>query len=255
MKNTLIFIVLTLINSLFGYLCPIVVDLVGSDGKTALPDSAFCTVVADGDTILSWTAMDTIGRSAHYDFDIPDSIWLATAIVAAFWEDSLADTTAFTIPVGLNPKLATTLIEDSLSLSHGDGNWQSTLAMPFLLTMSEEEFLATFGGAAAKPIVLYRGDSKTIDFTVLDANEDTVDITDAEAIFTAREGESDTTAIITDTLTITDGSGGVMRLELKPEQTTISPKSYAADIQLTMPDSTVATVWRSRFIVRWDVTR
>jgi len=240
---------------LFGYTFPITVDLVGADGHAVYPDSAFCAVVASGDTLLSWTAMDTLGRSAHYDFDFPDTIWAATAIVAAFWEDSLIDTAAFAIPTGLNPKLVAIVIEDTLSLSHGDGSWESSMAMPFILTMSQEEYLATFGGAATKPITVFRGDSKEINFTVLDAEQDTVDITDAEAIFTAREGESDTTAVLIDTLTITDGTGGQMMLELSPEQTTITPKAYAADIELTMPDSTVSTVWRSRFIVRWDVTR
>ncbi len=144
---------------------------------------------------------------------------------------------------------------DSLAEVHGEGDWRSSLALPFILTLTEEEFLAKYGGADSRPIRVYRGDSKTVDITVTEADGDTVDVTGASAIFTAREGESDTTAIIVDTLSIEDGPYGEIRLALTSDQTTIEPRSYAADIQLTMPDSTVQTIWRSRFIVEWDVTR
>lgn len=246
---------LTICATAFCLTQPVIVDLVGSDGTTVYPDSAFLTVIASGETLLSWSAMDTVGRSAHYDWAFPETIWSATAIVAAFWEDSLRDTTAFAIPNALNPDLVARFIEDTLSTSHGNGSWENKCIMPFLLTMSEEEYVAMMGGAARKPISVYRGDSKKIDFTVLDSGRDTVDITNGEAIFTIRSGESDETALISDTLTIENGPAGKMRLSLSSSQTEILPRSYAADIQLSLPDSTVATVWRSRFIVKWDVTR
>jgi hypothetical protein len=144
---------------------------------------------------------------------------------------------------------------DSLANAHGEGDWRSSLSLPMILTMDETEFLATFGGAESRPIRVYRGDSKTIDITVTSSDGDTVDVSGATAIFTARQGESDTSAAIVDTLSIENGPAGQIRLSLSPSQTSITPRSYAADIQLTMPDSTVQTIWRSRFVVEWDVTR
>ena len=144
---------------------------------------------------------------------------------------------------------------DSLAKAHGEGDWRSSLSLPMILTMDESEFLATFGGAESRPIRVFRGDSKTIDITVTSSDGDTVDVSDARAIFTARVGESDTNAVIIDTLSIENGPAGKIRLLLSPSQTSITPRSYAADIQLTLPDSTVNTIWRSRLIVEWDVTR
>jgi len=247
--------IMVLTLAAFAFDIPITVDLIGANGHTVYPDSAFCTVVASEDTILAWTAMDTVGLSPSYDFDFPESLWFATAIVAAFWEDSLFDTTAFTIPYALHPDLVRARIEDTLSTSHGEGSWENKAIMPFLLTMTEEEFVASFGESALRPIFVYRGDTKTIDFTVTGASSDTVDITGAEAIFTARTGESDTSIVICDTLSLTYPESGIMRLSLNSDETNITPRSYAADIEITMPDSTVATVWRNRFIIKWDVTR
>ncbi len=234
---------------------PITVDLIGALGRTVYPDSAFCTVIAGGDTILPWTTMDTVGRSPSYDFDFPESLWFATAIVAAFWEDTLHDTTAFTIPFALNPDLARARIEDTLGAAHGSGSWEAKAIMPFLLTMSEEEFIASFGDEPSQPIFVYRGDTKNIDFTVLGATGDTIDLSGAIAVFTARSGESNSSAVICDTLAIIDAAAGRARLSLSPDETTIEPRNYAADIQLELPDGTVATIWRNRLIVRWDVTR
>ncbi|MGC9315448.1 MAG: hypothetical protein ACP5G4_07445 [bacterium] len=144
---------------------------------------------------------------------------------------------------------------DSLATAHGDGDWRSSISLPIILTMDETEFVAAIDGASSRPIRVYRGDSKVIDITVTTLDRDSVDVSGATAIFTARIGESDTVAVIIDTLSIENGPAGQMRLVLSPEQTTITPRSYAADIQLTMPDSTVHTIWRSRFEIEWDVTR
>lgn len=179
----------------------------------------------------------------------PDSVPVPSSQQALMLTSS-GDTSAF-IPWGDS----IWAMFDSLADVHGDGDWRSSLSLPFVLTLSEEEFLAKYGGGEARPIQVYRGDSKTVDITVVDADADTVDVTGATAIFTARAGESDTVAVLVDTLSIEDGPCGEIRLSLHPEQTTIEPRSYAADIQLTMPDSTVQTIWRSRFIVEWDVTR
>ncbi|MCK5832949.1 hypothetical protein KAH81_04670 [bacterium] len=237
------------------FIYPITVDLVGTDGQSAYADSAFCAVLASGDTLLGWTSMDTIGRSATYAFAFPDSIIFATAIVAGFWEDSLVDTTAFTIPIAANPNLFRSMIAETLALAHGTASWESKAILPFLLTMDEDEFAVTFSGGTSRQIIAYRGDNKTVDIYILGASGDTVDITDAEAVFTARTRESDSIAVIVDTLDIVEGTSGHARLELSQEQTTLIPKSYAADIQLTFPEGDVITIWRNRFIVRWDVTR
>ena len=142
-----------------------------------------------------------------------------------------------------------------ITRAHGEGLWENKAIMPFLLTMTEEEFIASFGESSSRPISAYRGDTKTIDFTVTGASGDTVDISGVTAIFTARTGESDTSIVICDTLALTYPESGIMRLSLNSDETNITPRSYAADIQITMPDSTVATVWRNRFIIKWDVTR
>ncbi|HHS50399.1 MAG TPA: hypothetical protein ENN07_04710 [candidate division Zixibacteria bacterium] len=256
MKKIYVIIIQTIIAiTSFALTVPITVDLVGADGRAVYADSAFCTVIADGETLLPWTAMVYIGRSSTYDFDLPDTVWLATAIVAAFWEDSLYDTTAFTIPYAVNPAIVKSMVAETLETAHGGGSWQSKAILPFLLTMEEEVFTATFSGASDRPISVYRGDSKTVDFYLVSATGDSVDITGAEAIFTARARESDAIAVIVDTLEIVAPLEGLMRLSLSSAKTSLNPQSYSADIQVTFPDGTVATVWRNRLIVQWDVTR
>jgi len=240
----------------FGFTYPIVAELVGVGGFAVRLDSAFVTVVCEGETLVPWTSMTTIGRSAAYlECEIPDTILFAIAVVTSFWEDDLRDTTALVISSCGNPFSSATVIDSVLSESHGSGSWCSSLALPFLLTMSEEEFIASFGKTANSPISVFRGDSKRIDFLVLDADRDTVDLSDAIAVFTARIGESETNSVIFDTLEIPDSTNGVMRLELSPKQTSINPRSHAADVQLTFPDGRIFTVWKSRFIVKWDVSR
>ena len=248
-------LLLTIALAILAGRVPIVVDLVGADGTSVYPDSAACLVLSGGDTLLVWTAMDTAGRSPCYEYEFPETLTSAVALVAAFWEDSLADTTAFAIFSETAPVRYAAAVEDTLSSMHGEGSWKSSAVMPFLLTMTEEEILATFGDGIHRPISIYRGDSRTIDFRVTDASGDSVDLSGAEAIFTARSGESDTAAAIIDTLEITDGPAGVMRLSLSPEQTDLTPRSYPADVQVTFPDSTVHTLWRSRLTVEWDVGR
>jgi len=88
--------------TLVGFVVPITADLIGSDGHRTWADSAYVTVLAceDGDTsracpdtLLDWTLM---GNWPLYCFDL-DTMWSAFAIVAAWWEDSLWDTTSFEI--------------------------------------------------------------------------------------------------------------------------------------------------------------
>lgn len=239
----------------FAITYPIVAEFKNTTRSTALPDSVLATVICKGEMLIPWTPMGTIGRYAYLECTLPDTILFAVAIISAFWGDSLRDTTAFTISLCGNPLLSSIVMDSVLSERHGDGSWRSSLALPFLLTMSEEDFIATFGGTSNAPISVFRGDFKRIDFLVLDAKGDTIDLTDALPVFTARRGESDTDFVVLDTLSIIDPNRGLMRLELSSQQTSINPKSYAGDIELSFPDGRVFTVWRSRFIVKWDVSR
>jgi len=243
-----------IIVATFGYMYPINVDLIGSDGYITMPDSAFVCVICSEDTIIDWVEMDILGKSANYESNIPDSIMFANAIIAAYWEDSLADTTIFTIGA-VNPNTIASQTAETLETLHGTGCWRSTIASPFILTMTEDRYLAMIGATANRPIEVYKGDSRRIQITVLDAESDTVDISGAEAIFTAREGESDTIVMIRDTLQISESEIGEMLLYLDSAQTNITPRRYAADIQITFPDGDRETIWKSSFIVKWDVTR
>ncbi len=243
------------VAAVFGFIYPITVDLVGSDGRTVAADSAFCTVLANSETLLTPTRMSSVARSTTIDFDFPETLWFATAIISAFWEDTLFDTVAFTIPSATNPFMLTSMLSNTLSEAHGSGLWQSKAILPFLLTMEENEIVATLSGSSSRPISVIRGDSKCVDIYLVDSSGEAIDITGASAVFTVKQRASDITAYIVDTLELIEPAEGFLRLDLNPLQTSIVPQSYSADIQLSFPDSSIATVWQNRFIVQWDVTR
>jgi len=149
-------------------------------------------------------------------------------------------------------------IESYLAEKHGSGNWESggsTVNLISVLRMSEDEFVAYVGDQAKVPITVFRGDSLKVDIIVVDANGDAVDLTGATAKFTARKDEASEEAILTKDLIITDPSNGKMQLALTPDDTALTPQSYAADIEISFPDGRVKTVWKSQFVVKWDVTR
>ena len=80
-------------------------------------------------------------------------------------------------------------------------------------------------------------------------------ILNATVKFTARKDEASEEAILTKDLIIINPSNGKMQLALTPDGTALTPQSYAADIEISFPDSRVKTVWKSQFVVKWDVTR
>ncbi|RKZ29821.1 hypothetical protein DRQ27_05480 [bacterium] len=80
-------------------------------------------------------------------------------------------------------------------------------------------------------------------------------ILNSTAKFTARKDEASEEAILTKDLIITDPSNGKMQLALTPDDTALTPQSYAADIELSFPDGQAKTVWKSQFVVKWDATR
>ena len=147
------------------------------------------------------------------------------------------------------------VIADTLDTRHGTGSWETATITPMIMQLSDDELTAILNGQSRKPIEIYRGDSKTIDISVVDATGSAVDITGASAIFTARERENDSSYIIQKSLTITDAANGEMQLALTPTETTINVKSYPADIQLTLSDGSVHTIWKSTLKIKWDVSR
>lgn len=80
-------------------------------------------------------------------------------------------------------------------------------------------------------------------------------ILNATAKFTARKNEVSEEVILTKDLIIINPSNGKMKLSLTPDDTALTPQSYAADIELSFPDGRVKTVWKSQFVVKWDATR
>ena len=80
-------------------------------------------------------------------------------------------------------------------------------------------------------------------------------ILNSTAKFTVRKNEVFEEVILTKDLIIINPSNGKMKLSLTPDDTALTPQSYAADIELSFPDGQVKTVWKSQFVVKWDVTR
>ncbi|MCD6418599.1 BppU family phage baseplate upper protein [bacterium] len=146
-------------------------------------------------------------------------------------------------------------INDTLTSSHGTGSWQAANIEPMLLRISEDEISALLDRQSRKPISLFRGDSLSAEISVVDADGNAVDLTDASAKFTARERENDSSAVIEKALEIYDPSNGKMRLTLTSTDTNITPKSYPADIEITFADGRVKTIWKAYIEVKWDVSR
>jgi len=148
-----------------------------------------------------------------------------------------------------------TEIDSQLSANHGEGSWETASIEPLIVQLSSDELIATLNGQNNRSIEVYKGDYLTIDITVLDANKNPVDLTDATAIFTARTRENSSAYVIQKELTITNPTEGEMRLELTSAETNQTPMSYPADIELILSDGTVKTIWKSTLKIKWDVTR
>ena len=146
-------------------------------------------------------------------------------------------------------------IDNQLTASHGVGSWQTATIEPMIFQMAPDELEAMLDGQSRQDIEIYKGDYLTVDITVVDANNNPVDLTGASAVFTARTRENSTEYIIQKSLTITDPTAGKMRLELTSTETDQIPMRYPADIELTLSDGTVKTVWKAAINIKWDVSR
>ncbi len=146
-------------------------------------------------------------------------------------------------------------IDDELSDNHGEGAWTMGGNLTSLLRLSSDEITAFLDNQARQPIMVFRGDSMTLDIQILDAEGKAVSLIGASATFTARIREDDENYVIEKSLTIIDPSEGQMSLTLNSSDTELEPRAYAADIEVEFSDGRVKTVWRSNFIVKWDVTR
>jgi len=146
-------------------------------------------------------------------------------------------------------------IDVELSENHGAGSWQSYAIGALLLTLTDDELDVLLDGQARKPIAVFRGDSAEIEIVVTDADGAAIDLTNADAIFTAKEREDDEDAVIEKALDIYDPTHGKMKLSLATSDTAIEAKTYPADIEITFADGRVKTVWKSALEVKWDVGR
>ena len=147
-------------------------------------------------------------------------------------------------------------IDAQLTASHGEGSWQRATIEPIIVQLSSDELEAVLDGQSRKPIEIYKGDSATIEVRVLDADNNPVDLTDASATFTARVRENSDSYVLQKALTITDAANGIMELDITAAETEdLTPMDYPADIELTLSDGTVKTIWKSTLKIKWDVTR
>lgn len=152
-------------------------------------------------------------------------------------------------------EIIATAVRDTMLANADSFKCEGSIVSPLIAGLTESKIIAKLNGESRKPIEVYRGDSKTISIAIVDADGSAVDISGASAVFTARNRENDSTAIIEKSLTITDAVNGKMRLDLTPTETTISTKSYPADIELTLSDGSVRTIRKSTLKIRWDVSR
>ena len=184
----------------------------------------------------------------------------AEEIADAVWDEPRSEHTAegsFGEANQNNPP-SVSQIDAALSSSHGSGSWESgsaTVNLISVLRMSEDQFIAYMGNVANKPIEVFKGDSLRVDITLVDADGNAVDVTNATAKFTVRQHESDNDYVLQKTLQMVDPTAGRMRLALDPTDTDKTPGTYVGDIEITFPDGRVKTVWKSQFIIKWDVTR
>lgn len=150
-------------------------------------------------------------------------------------------------------------IDERLSSTHGAGSWQSgtlgTLIEPLVVKLTPTELVAVLSGSNRKDLEVFRGDFFTVDVTVLNVDNTPVDLTGASAVFTVRPSVMSEEIILQKDLEVVDALGGQMRLSLIDTDTDCHPGRYPADIQLTLADGTIKTIWRADFVVKWDITR
>jgi len=213
---------------------------IGGGGEVATPD-----VLEEGFGFYSCTYTPTSDGAYVCRFHTADETVDRKEIAAI----------AFRGIAGVNDLPTAEQLDTELTDSHGAGSWQSYAVGALLLRLSEDELTALLDSQSKQSLVVFRGDSLTVDITVLDADSNPVDLTDADAEFTARLKENSEYSVITKELDIYDPENGKMKLEFSANDTEIEQGSYPADIQVTFTDGRVKTVWKSVLEIRWDVTR
>lgn len=110
---------------------------------------------------------------------------------------------------------------------------------------------------------MYRGDTAEFRVTALDIDGNPLDITGAQAWFTAKRSttDDDVSAVfqktVGDGITITDAPGGIMLVRLSESDTSsVTKKEYLQyDLQVKDTGNGVWTVARGSLLVEADVTR
>lgn len=113
-------------------------------------------------------------------------------------------------------------------------------------------------------ITIARGDTKTFEVTVTDANGDAVNLTGYKIFFTVRERgslitlttNSDTDAVIYKVIdSFASPASGICEINLTDTDTEVEPKKYVYDIQIIDDGGGISTAVIDDFIVLADVTR
>jgi len=112
-------------------------------------------------------------------------------------------------------------------------------------------------------INVFRGDSKTIEKTLVDSDGVAVDITSAEFRFSVKKDRllADTDALISKDnvggggITIVDATTGKFKVEIDAADTAIEARDYQYDIQIKESTNKVTTMFTGIFTIELDVTK
>jgi hypothetical protein len=111
-------------------------------------------------------------------------------------------------------------------------------------------------------IDMFKGDHKTLRLTVIDGNGDAVDLAGASLIFSLKFIATASTALIEKTSAkpaeidiLTPTTNGIAEIFLLPADTTsLRPKVYTFDVQLTDSGGKISTLLRGNLNLLQDVT-
>jgi hypothetical protein len=110
-------------------------------------------------------------------------------------------------------------------------------------------------------IEIYRGDNKTYEVTVVDADGAAFNLTGARIVFSVKSTTNDATykfQLTSDTITeieITDAVGGIFKVYLVPDNTNLlRPSKYVYDIEVQITGK-IYTIIKDDFQIRAEVTR
>jgi len=110
-------------------------------------------------------------------------------------------------------------------------------------------------------IEIFRGDNKTYEVTVVDADGDAFNLTGALIIFSVKSSNNDATYKIqlsTDDaaeIEITDAAGGIFKIYIVPGDTNdYTPVKWIYDVEVQISGKTY-TIITDNFVIKADVTR